>query len=613
MGSSRAVAGAMALSALATLSGCVYFNKFYSAKKNFNDAEKMYERPDARATPQQVQLYDKSLRSASKILVEHPTSGWVDDAVLLMGRSLLGKGDYAKAREKFEEFYANFPKSPLLDQALFYHGETFRRERQWESALALYDSLSARFPESEILTTARLQEGKIYGAQSRYPRAIASIQPVVERGGDLELEGRLALADAYFGAERFDSAATQYEWVTRKSKSPELVHECVLRLGQCFESRADYAAAILVYQEWAKRTTNLTYRDQAQIRVGSAQALAGDATRGIETLEAVIAARRRTPAAAEALFQIGYIQEVTLDDFATARATYAKVEEEARNSTFAQQAKHRMENLDRIQALRESAGSDSAGAGGSATAAFNLAEHYLFEVGNPARALDAYGRVEREFPESPYAAKAAFAGAWILERKLEMPAPAESAWRHVATRYPETEHGRAAAAFLGGGVDSLRAVGPLEAASLSHPYTPGATPYVKPSAKLQVQGPSRAGPPGRSAAAAAVVDSLALADSLRMAAERLREPERERADTLAAGDSAASQPPPPDSTGGAAPDTARYQAPDTTGVVTPDTTSASSLPDGRRAAARRTAIKTLAVALPARREEGIRHGRLAAL
>jgi TolA-binding protein len=561
----RALLSSLALVALGSLPGCVYYNKFYSAKKNFNDAEKLFDRPDGRATPQQIQLYDKSLKSATKVVVEHPTSSWVDDAILLMGRAMLGKGDYAKAREKFEELYDNFPKSELTDQALFYHGEAYRREREWLPALSLYDSVTARFPKSKMTPAIHIQQGKIFVQQSRYPRAIALLQPAAERGGAGELEARLALAEAYFGLERYDSAAVEFAWVARKTKSAELRNECVFRQGEALEASSDFAGAIQVYEDWAQQTTNLTYRDQAQIRAGSAMALSGDPTGGIHRLETVIAGRRRSLAAAEALFQIGYIQEVFLDDFVAARSTYAKVEEEARNSTFAQQAKQRLENLSRIEALRSSAASDTSAAGGPAGAAFTLAEHYLFEVRNPARALTEYEGVEREFPASPYAPKAAFAGAWILERKLERPAAAESAWRHVAETYPETEHGRAAAAFLAGEADSLRATDPLETVHMSHPYTPGATPYVKPAAKLDV---ARGGSPQqRSGRAAATVDSLAHADSLRLAAERAREPEVALADTLAPSDSAAwvdttrSEPAPPDTSGGAAPDSAKAEAP----------------------------------------------------
>ena len=565
------------------LSGCVYYNKFYTAKKAFNQAEDLYERPDANPTPQQVQLYDKALRGATRVLVEHPTSSWVDDAVVMMGRSLIGKSDFPRAREKFEEFYQNFPDSPLMDQALYYHGEAYRKERMWEFAVARYDSVRLRFPRSNLVGAAELQTGKVFSAQGRYPRALAMLRPVAQQGGDLELDARLALAEVYYRSARYDSAAVEYEWVSKKTDSPELLNEATLRYGECLELRSRHEEAIRVYETWEERTANPTYKDHARIRIGTAYANAGDTERGINVLESVVAARRRTPAAAEALFQIAYVQETLLDDFELARATYAKVLDEGRNTSFAQQAKHRLDNLDRIEQLRATAESDSAGVSGAAAAAFNLAEHYLFELQNPSRALDEYATVESTYPESPYAAKSAFAGAWILERKLEQPERADSAWRYVASHYPETEHGRAAAAFLGDQVDSLRSVEPLASTQISSPYTPGATPYVKPAPKLNLQ--DRGNPNARTAAGTLAIDSLATADSLRAVLEGGRGRELALADTLAVGDSLRTYPPAdsargasPDTSGSAVPDTSRTAPADTSRPAAPDT-SRKAVPD----------------------------------
>ena len=575
----------LALTCTAVLSGCVYYNKFYTAKKAFNQAERLYDRPDANPTPQQVQLYDKALRGATKVLVEHPTSSWVDDAVLMMGRSLIGKSDFLRAREKFEEFYANFPDSPLMDQALYYHGEAYRKERLWESAVAQYDSVRSLFPRSELVRAANLQTGKVFLEQARYPRALSYLRPVAAAGGDLELDARLALAEAYYNSSRYDSAAAEYRWVSRKTRSQELINEATLRYGECLEQQSDYAGAIQVYEDWEERTPNPAYKDQARIRIGTAFASDGNTERGIQVLESVVAARRRTPSAAEALFQIGFIQETQLDDFGLARGTYAKVIEEGRNTSFAQQAQHRLNNLDRIEQLRSSADGDSLGVSSAAAAAFNLAEHYLFEVGNPSRALAEYGKVEATYPESPFAAKSGFAGAWILERKLEQHDRADSAWRHVATTYPESEYGRAAGAFLADDLDSLRTVDPLAATQISSPYTPGATPYVKPSPKLDIQ--SKSQQTAHSQTRPVAIDSLVAADSLRAVRDALGGTALVVADSLARADSLSrvaltdsAKAALPDSIAKLAADSSRV---DTTRVARPDTSRATP-PDTSRGA-----------------------------
>jgi TolA-binding protein len=505
-----------ALAAVLVLFGCAYFNTFYTAKKNFNQAEKMYLRPDARPTPQQVQLYDQALRGATKVVVNYPDSKWVDDAVLMMGRSLIGKGDYPAARLKFEELEENFPDSPFLDQGLYYTGETYRKNREWDASMIMYDSLLIRFPKSDMVRPANLQRGKVFSEKRQPRQAIAVLLPSANRGGNLELQARLALGNSYFELEVYDSAATQFRWVGRKVKSEELINEAVMREGECLEALGEYDKALRLYSDWDRRARTLNYQDQAKIRRGYTMALSGDVDGGIDALERLIAERRRSPMAAQALFQIGYIQEVLLDDFDAARATYARVPEESQASAFAQQAITRSENLGKIETLRASLDADTTGVEAAAAAAFTVAEHYLFSTDNPTRALAEYRKVEEDYPESQYAPKAAFAGAWVLARELEEPEAADSAFWHVADTYPDTEFGQAASAFVRGQVDSLRSSDPLEPTLVSYPLTPGALPYVKPQPRLELGGAAGAS----RQLAEARRDSAAMADSLQRMARR---------------------------------------------------------------------------------------------
>ena len=230
-------------------SGCAYFNTFYRAKKNFNDAQKQYVSPDQRATPGQMQAYDRAIRGATKVVVEYPNSKWVDDAVLMMGRSMLGKGDYEGARIKFEELRKNFPDSPLGDQGLYYHAEAFRLNREFANALDMYDSLYFYYPNSKKGNWANLQRGKIAAQRRDYQRSAAMLEPLLRAGGDdlFQLDLHLAMADAHLALEDWPVAEKHYHWVADNAKTEELVHEAKMKEGQCMEAQDEYDKAIYLY------------------------------------------------------------------------------------------------------------------------------------------------------------------------------------------------------------------------------------------------------------------------------------------------------------------------------------------------------------------------------
>ena len=80
---------------------CAYYNTFYLARKDFNKAEE-----NRRNTPNpqvQTALYTEAIKKASKLLEFYPKSKWVDDALLLIGKSYYYQAEFTKAERKFRE------------------------------------------------------------------------------------------------------------------------------------------------------------------------------------------------------------------------------------------------------------------------------------------------------------------------------------------------------------------------------------------------------------------------------------------------------------------------------------------------------------------------------
>ena len=110
--------GLLALLTLA--SGCIYFNTFYLARRHFADAEYARRRAEAadQAVPQAaLQSYQQSLRFATRVLVDHPESKWVEEALLLSQKVLYYQGALAASVRKAEELAEAFPGSSFLPES----------------------------------------------------------------------------------------------------------------------------------------------------------------------------------------------------------------------------------------------------------------------------------------------------------------------------------------------------------------------------------------------------------------------------------------------------------------------------------------------------------------
>ena len=101
------------------LSGCVYYNTFYNARRIYRTAEKA--RLEAKANPANRLAatsfrghYLNAIARASVVLDLHPGSKWVDDSLLLIGKAYYWREEYDDALLKFRELQTNFPASQLM-------------------------------------------------------------------------------------------------------------------------------------------------------------------------------------------------------------------------------------------------------------------------------------------------------------------------------------------------------------------------------------------------------------------------------------------------------------------------------------------------------------------
>ena len=231
----------------------------------------------------------------------------------------------------------------------------------------------------------------------------------------------------------------------------------------------------------------------------------------------------RTPWAAEALFRTGYLQEVVRDDFDAAGKAYDRVPEQSPGSPFVPQARDRRQNLTRLAEVM-STSRDTTAEGRAAEAGLRQAEHYLFQLGKPDRALEQYEKVEHDYPKSQIAPRAAYGRGWVLGRRLGRPEDARLAFESLIKNYPDSDEAKAAARVLANPGDTTFAREQLAGTAMPFPMVPGNPLYVPPP-PVAAPRANKAGAPKTTAAPAAApatTISTARADSLRARADSLR-------------------------------------------------------------------------------------------
>ena len=466
----------------AMTASCAYYNTFYLARKYYLKATDGQPYEVDRENTTQRSNYTKSGDYSKKLLGIYPKSKWVDDAWLMWARTLIGTDDPLKAVTMLEEFQERFPASELRPDAAFFLGLSYRAARKHEQAVAAFDEFLVQAPKDALVPYAWYERSKALMSLQRYREAGESAGQVLEkfRGHILADRALRQRAEARYQQRDWPGAQADFHVLGLRALTDAERLKFLLREVDCLESSRDYEQARATLRDARSHTTPpppipvaprvpstpnaggalpvnpppvTVVRTPLEevygrltLRMGGVELLAGRIDPAVELYRSVLADYPRSQLSSEAQYRIAFAYETGSNDFARARAEYAKVREQAGNSPFAQQAEQRLENLDRIERFRTAAGADSMAR--KAEARFLTAELYLFSQDKPERAVQEYQSIADSSTVPGVRARALNAKAWVLARKLDRKASADSLFWKVVREYPSTEAQLAARDFL---------------------------------------------------------------------------------------------------------------------------------------------------------------------
>ena len=441
-------------------SSCAYYNTLYLARKYYFKATdgKPYQ---IERDGSQVQNFTKSIDYSKKVISDYSKSKWVDDAFLLWARALIGREDPLQTISMLQDFPEHFKKSELRAEAAFYLGLAYRQARRYTQAVETFDDFLKLAPKNALVPYAYLERSRALVSLQRYAEAADDASRILKGYPKSELAERALRqrAEARFQQGDFVAARADYHQIAALVFSDEERFILFNREIDCLESARKYDDELQALNSELGHTPapatpkpgelpqagNERY-GKITLRVGTAHLLAGRQKEALAQYAHVLQDYPKTAIAAEAQYRTGYTYETLGDDFDRALTEYGAVKEQFGQTPFAAQAQQRSDNLGRIMQYRKGAGADSLEK--KAEASFLTAELYLFQLEKPERALEEYGKVVAQYPGKPVAARALNAQAWVLSRKLDRKAEADSLFWKVVREYPATEAQLAARDYL---------------------------------------------------------------------------------------------------------------------------------------------------------------------
>jgi TonB family protein len=428
--------------------GCVYFNTFYNAKKAYSEAiEIEKKRQGDNITQKERQLYDLVIEKCSKVLYSHPDSKYVDDALLLMAKSMMKMGEMADAQRKFEQLIMHFPDSPHAVEASYYLGEILLEGEKYVAAEAVLSELASD-PKSEFADEALYTLARAHFSAGAPDRAIRSLESLFELCEDCDISvlGHYLLGEIYIDQEKYEEAATEFREVLERVSDPNLAFDTRMRLAVALRRQGQFEEALDLLERLKNDVEEPEKKARVHFEVASTHKESDNLEEAIKVFDAVQTDFPKTEEAAEAAYEMGVIYQEELDRLEEAKEAYDKVKTHKPDKELAEKALRRSSDIAKLISYSEQLQAESAK--DLASTQFQLAELYLFDFKHVREAAENYRAVAESYPSSKYAAKALLALGWIYENELGEPDSALSVYRELSRSYWETDQGIEAISIL---------------------------------------------------------------------------------------------------------------------------------------------------------------------
>jgi cellulose synthase operon protein C len=345
-------------------SGCAYFNIFYNAKRYYGKGEQAVQKNEiqnaqsasSRQAPGSAGKSDfqKSIEKSLKLLDYYPNSKYVDDALLLLGKSYYYTQEYQMSLRRFQELIDRFPRSEFRFDAELGMAKTYVALKQFEDAEKILSRVVGQDIPRKQLAEAYYYRGRYYETRKDFGSAVEAFEKVVGLGEEsLKRSAQFAVADNSDSLRAYDRAAQAYARYLEMDPLPEMRFAAEFRLATAMKNAGRPAEAIRRLERLLGDAKNVAHESEMRLEVADCLARKGDFEGAVTTYRDVIKLKEKTESSAEAYYELGLLYQNVRGDYDRAVENFSQVKKESARFKYADSAEVKARDILRLKALRE--------------------------------------------------------------------------------------------------------------------------------------------------------------------------------------------------------------------------------------------------------------------
>lgn len=316
-----------------------YFNTFYNAQRLFSDAQeevfkakrdqlersvgtKVFSLPGTARTK-----FQTSIEKNSKVLSFYPTSKWVDDALLMIGKAYYYMEDDLRAERKFLELAVQYPNSDLIPESRLWLGKCQIRMKKFDEGVKVLSAVAADDGgDADLSAQASAELGTLAQSQERYSDAVKYFTQAAEQTSDDEMKARVLMNIGRCHTASGDLAKAQaaYEQAADASPLYSVKFQGQIQAVRTVIAQKKYDDAERTLSDMLSDMKNSEYFGQVHFELANILMLRERTEEALEKYRYIDTAFARTDEAARSYFALAQYYETHELRYDSARTLYQK-------------------------------------------------------------------------------------------------------------------------------------------------------------------------------------------------------------------------------------------------------------------------------------------------
>jgi tetratricopeptide (TPR) repeat protein len=314
-----------------------YFNLYYNTLDSFELAEEainlqersIFATEDLSVPAAANQHLTKVIEKTSKILQFHSNTAYVDDALLMLGKSFFYQKNYLKALRKFQELEATQPESDLLLENELWIGKTLMRLKEYDNALTTLASVrqkAAEEGEDEVLSESYIEEIIYNVTRENYKEAIRLSDELipVAVSGEQQAEVYYEKGNFYLKLDDPQNALLSYQKVNDFSPEYRVQLNSNIALGRSLRNLGRNEEALEIFENMRLEDKYKDNYDVVDYEIGLTYYEMDEVEESLEALAYVDTAYTTSQISGLARYQMGMLFENKIMNFDSASVYYQK-------------------------------------------------------------------------------------------------------------------------------------------------------------------------------------------------------------------------------------------------------------------------------------------------